>query len=50
MPRYFFNLLHPDRSPVLDEEGMDFEGDAVAKREGQAGGARTFQIREFEGI
>jgi len=34
MPQYFFHLLHPERSPVHDEEGMAFEDDATAKREG----------------
>jgi hypothetical protein len=36
MPRYFFHLLHPDRAPVLDDEGMTFEDDAVAQSEARA--------------
>jgi hypothetical protein len=34
MPLYFFHLLHPDREPVRDEEGLTFEDDATATREG----------------
>ena len=34
MPRYYFHLLHPDRQPVADEEGLLFEDDAAARREG----------------
>jgi len=36
MPRYFFHLVHPDRDPVRDDEGMIFEDDATARREGIA--------------
>jgi hypothetical protein len=36
MPRYFFNLLHPDRDAVSDDEGLVFEDDTVARREGMA--------------
>jgi hypothetical protein len=36
MPRYFFHLLHPQRDPVLDDEGSAFEDDTAAKREGMA--------------
>jgi hypothetical protein len=36
MPRYFFNLLHPDRDPVTDDEGLVFEDDTVARSEGLA--------------
>ena len=36
MPRYFFHLIYPDRDPVRDEEGMTFEDDATARREGVA--------------
>ena len=24
MPRYFFHILHPNREPILDEEGGEF--------------------------
>lgn len=34
MPRYYFHLLHPDREPVVDDEGLVFEDDATARREG----------------
>jgi hypothetical protein len=34
MPRYFFHLLHPGRAPVRDDEGIEFEDDSVARREG----------------
>lgn len=34
MPRYFFHLIHPDRDAVKDDEGMVFEDDATARREG----------------
>lgn len=34
MPRYYFHLLHPDREPVTDGEGLVFEDDATARREG----------------
>ena len=34
MPRYFFHLLHPDSDPVRDDEGILFEDDTAAKREG----------------
>jgi len=36
MPHYFFHLIHPDRDPVRDEEGIIFEDDVLAKREGLA--------------
>lgn len=36
MPHYFFHLIHPDRAPVRDEEGLIFEDDILAKREGLA--------------
>ena len=36
MPHYFFHLIHPDRDPVRDDEGMTFEDDASARREGIA--------------
>ena len=36
MPRYFFHLLHPGRAPVRDDEGIEFEDNAVARREGLA--------------
>jgi len=34
MPRYYFHLLHPEREPVRDDEGLAFEDDAAARREG----------------
>ena len=34
MPRYFFHLIHPDRDVVRDDEGIMFEDDAAARREG----------------
>ena len=34
MPHYFFHLIHPGREPIRDDEGMTFEDDAVARREG----------------
>ena len=34
MPRYFFHLVHPDRDPVRDDEGITFDDDAGAKLEG----------------
>lgn len=34
MPRYFFHLLHPGRPPVRDDEGIEFEDNAVARHEG----------------
>jgi hypothetical protein len=34
MPRYFFHLIHPDRDAVRDDEGIMFEDDAAARREG----------------
>lgn len=34
LPRYFFHLLHPDREPVIDYEGIALEDDVAAKREG----------------
>jgi hypothetical protein len=36
MPRYYFHLLHPGRAPVRDDEGIEFENNAIAKREGMA--------------
>jgi hypothetical protein len=33
MPRYYFNLVHHGGEPVPDDEGLDLEDDAVAKRE-----------------
>ena len=36
MPRYFFHLIHPDREPVRDDEGVAFEDDGAARREGMA--------------
>jgi hypothetical protein len=33
MPRYFFNLLHHDGEIVPDDEGLELEDDADAKRE-----------------
>lgn len=34
MPRYYFHLLHPNREPLVDDEGLVFEDDATARREG----------------
>ena len=34
MPRYFFHLLYPGRAPVRDSEGIEFEDNAVARRQG----------------
>ena len=34
MPRYFFHFLHPDREPISDKEGLVFEDNATARREG----------------
>ncbi len=36
MPRYYFHLLHPGRAPVRDDEGIEFEDNAIARREGMA--------------
>lgn len=36
MPRYFFHLLQPGRAPVRDDEGIEFEDNDVARREGLA--------------
>ena len=33
MPRYFFHILHPDREPILDEEGGDFDDFEMARSE-----------------
>jgi hypothetical protein len=34
MPRYFFHILHPDSSsPILDDEGAEFEDYEAAKHE-----------------
>jgi hypothetical protein len=32
MPRYYFNLYRPDAPPFRDDEGLELESDAVAKR------------------
>ena len=32
MPRYYFNL-YKDGKPVLDDEGLDLQNDAVAERQ-----------------
>ena len=33
MARYFFHILHPDREPILDEEGEEFDDYEKAKQE-----------------
>lgn len=34
MPRYYFHLLHSGRDTVMDDEGIEFEDNAVARTEG----------------
>jgi hypothetical protein len=36
MPRYFFHILHPDSSPVTDDEGAEFADLEAAKEEAAA--------------
>ena len=36
MPRYFFHLICSDGAHLADDEGILFEGDALARREGLA--------------
>ena len=36
MPRYFFHLLQSDEDAVKDDEGMEFDDNAAARREGIA--------------
>jgi hypothetical protein len=36
MPRYFFHIVHPNSSPVLDDEGEPFENIETARADAVA--------------